>query len=118
MQNKPSSPSTDTLPNSNLNTSALHAKLNNNLFQNESFETVYDQNNTNNEIFHEEEKNRKINTPFYDPMTWVKANFFLTDQRVLFGTWNGVFTTIILNVFGVIMYLRSGWMVANFKHFI
>jgi len=32
---------------------------------------------------------------------------------VLFGTWDGVFTSCLINVFGVIVFLRSGWIVAQ-----
>ena len=32
---------------------------------------------------------------------------------MLFGTWDGVFTTVIVNIFGVIVLLRSGWLVAQ-----
>lgn len=64
------------------------------------------------EIFHKEQE--KLNYhEWADPMSWLRDNFFLADKRVLFGTWNGVFTSIILNIFGVLIYLRAGWMVAN-----
>lgn len=56
------------------------------------------------ELFHDDSR---------DHVSWLKANFFLTDQRLLFGTWNGVFTSIVLNVFGILMFLRAGWMVGN-----
>lgn len=56
------------------------------------------------ELFHDDTR---------DHVSWLKANFFLTDQRLLFGTWNGVFTSIVLNVFGVLMFMRAGWMVGN-----
>lgn len=32
---------------------------------------------------------------------------------MLFGTWDGVFTSCLINVFGVIVFLRSGWIVAQ-----
>ncbi|XP_065196095.1 solute carrier family 12 member 8-like [Sycon ciliatum] len=41
---------------------------------------------------------------------WWKANFFVKEP-LLFGTWDGVFTTCMLNIFGVIVFLRVGWMV-------
>ena len=41
---------------------------------------------------------------------WWKANFFVKEP-VLFGTWDGVFTTCMINIFGVIVFLRVGWMV-------
>lgn len=43
---------------------------------------------------------------------WWKSNFFIS-QPVLFGTWDGVFTSCLLNIFGVIVFLRSGWIVAQ-----
>ncbi|KAB0801518.1 hypothetical protein PPYR_05872 [Photinus pyralis] len=43
---------------------------------------------------------------------WWKSNFFIS-QPVLFGTWDGVFTSCLINIFGVIVFLRSGWMVAQ-----
>lgn len=43
---------------------------------------------------------------------WWKTNFFIS-QPVLFGTWDGVFTSCMINVFGVIVFLRSGWIVAQ-----
>ncbi|CAD7077678.1 unnamed protein product [Hermetia illucens] len=43
---------------------------------------------------------------------WWRTNFFIS-QPVLFGTWDGVFTSCLINVFGVIVFLRSGWMVAQ-----
>ncbi|XP_055379772.1 solute carrier family 12 member 8 [Condylostylus longicornis] len=43
---------------------------------------------------------------------WWRTNFFIT-QPVLFGTWDGVFTSCLINVFGVIVFLRSGWIVAQ-----
>lgn len=43
---------------------------------------------------------------------WWKSNFFVS-QPVLFGTWDGVFTSCLINVFGVIVFLRSGWIVGQ-----
>lgn len=43
---------------------------------------------------------------------WWKSNFFIS-QPVLFGTWDGVFTSCLINIFGVIVFLRSGWIVAQ-----
>jgi len=34
-------------------------------------------------------------------------------KRVLFGTFTGVFTPTLLTIFGVIMYVRTGWCVGN-----
>ncbi|XP_054268188.1 solute carrier family 12 member 8 isoform X2 [Macrosteles quadrilineatus] len=43
---------------------------------------------------------------------WWKSQFFIS-QPVLFGTWDGVFTSCLINIFGVIVFLRSGWLVAQ-----
>lgn len=43
---------------------------------------------------------------------WWKSNFFISEP-VLFGQWDGVFTSCLINIFGVIVFLRSGWMVAQ-----
>ncbi|XP_023174570.1 solute carrier family 12 member 8 [Drosophila hydei] len=43
---------------------------------------------------------------------WWRSNFLIS-QPVLFGTWDGVFTSCLINVFGVIVFLRSGWIVAQ-----
>ncbi|XP_042908666.1 solute carrier family 12 member 8 [Parasteatoda tepidariorum] len=43
---------------------------------------------------------------------WWKANFFLSEP-VLFGVWDGVFTSCMINLFSVIIFLRVGWIVGN-----
>ncbi|XP_063679331.1 solute carrier family 12 member 8-like isoform X2 [Bolinopsis microptera] len=43
---------------------------------------------------------------------WWKANFFIR-KPILFGTWDGVFTSCMLNIFGLVVFLRAGWMVGN-----
>lgn len=43
---------------------------------------------------------------------WWKSNFFISEP-VLFGQWDGVFTSCLINIFGVIVFLRSGWIVAQ-----
>ncbi|XP_052224704.1 solute carrier family 12 member 8-like [Dreissena polymorpha] len=43
---------------------------------------------------------------------WWKANFFIS-QPVLFGTWDGVFTSCMMNLLGVVIFLRMGWIVGN-----
>lgn len=43
---------------------------------------------------------------------WWKSQFFVS-QPVLFGMWDGVFTSTLINIFGVIVFLRSGWLVAQ-----
>ncbi|XP_076307134.1 solute carrier family 12 member 8 [Tachypleus tridentatus] len=57
-----------------------------------------------NELFHEDQ--------ISDSKPWWKANFFLSEP-VLFGTWDGVFTSCMINLFGVIVFLRTGWIVGN-----
>ncbi|XP_057593811.1 solute carrier family 12 member 8 [Hippopotamus amphibius kiboko] len=34
-------------------------------------------------------------------------------EPVLFGTWDGVFTSCMINMFGVVLFLRTGWLVGN-----
>lgn len=55
-----------------------------------------------NEIFAEDQNDKP----------WWRTNFFIS-QPVLFGTWDGVFTSVLINIFGVIVFLRSGWIVAQ-----
>ncbi|CAG2170003.1 unnamed protein product [Oppiella nova] len=43
---------------------------------------------------------------------WWKSNFFLS-QPILFGTWDGVYTSCVIHLFGVITFLRAGWLVGN-----
>ncbi|XP_076818287.1 solute carrier family 12 member 8-like isoform X2 [Clavelina lepadiformis] len=43
---------------------------------------------------------------------WWKSQFFVVEP-VLFGTWDGVFTSCLINIFGVVLFLRTGWMVGN-----
>uniref|UniRef100_H2ZMB5 Solute carrier family 12 member 8 n=1 Tax=Ciona savignyi TaxID=51511 RepID=H2ZMB5_CIOSA len=43
---------------------------------------------------------------------WWKSQFFVIEP-VLFGTWDGVFTSCLINIFGVVLFLRTGWMVGN-----
>ncbi|WKX96016.1 hypothetical protein Q1695_012462 [Nippostrongylus brasiliensis] len=45
-------------------------------------------------------------------MPWWQRNFLL-NQPVLFGTWDGVFTTVMVNIFGIIVFLRMGWIVGT-----
>ncbi|XP_046999272.1 solute carrier family 12 member 8 isoform X1 [Schistocerca americana] len=55
-----------------------------------------------NELFAEEQGDKP----------WWKSNFFISEP-VLFGQWDGVFTSCLINIFGVIVFLRSGWIVAQ-----
>ncbi|XP_036424892.1 solute carrier family 12 member 8 isoform X1 [Colossoma macropomum] len=43
---------------------------------------------------------------------WWKVKLFVWEP-VLFGTWDGVFTTCMINIFGVVLFLRTGWLVGN-----
>ncbi|XP_052764881.1 solute carrier family 12 member 8-like [Mya arenaria] len=43
---------------------------------------------------------------------WWKSNFFIS-VPVLFGTWDGVFTSCMINLLGVVIFLRMGWIVGN-----
>ncbi|GFQ85409.1 solute carrier family 12 member 8 [Trichonephila clavata] len=56
------------------------------------------------ELFHEDQL--ASNKP------WWKTNFFLSEP-VLFGVWDGVFTSCMINLFSVIIFLRVGWIVGN-----
>lgn len=47
----------------------------------------------------------------FDSFRW-RTHFFIS-QPTLFGKWDGVFTTCMVNIFGVIVFLRSGWIVAQ-----
>ncbi|XP_076033037.1 solute carrier family 12 member 8-like [Oratosquilla oratoria] len=55
-----------------------------------------------NELFAEEKGDR----------AWWKSQFFVS-ERVLFGTWDGVFTSCMVNLVGVIVFLRAGWVVGQ-----
>lgn len=37
-------------------------------------------------------------------------------EPVLFGTWDGVFTTCMINIFGVVLFLRTGYLVVGIPH--
>uniref|UniRef100_A0A8C7HVQ1 Solute carrier family 12 member 8 n=1 Tax=Oncorhynchus kisutch TaxID=8019 RepID=A0A8C7HVQ1_ONCKI len=43
---------------------------------------------------------------------WWRVKLFVWEP-VLFGTWDGVFTTCMINIFGVVLFLRTGWLVGN-----
>lgn len=58
------------------------------------------------DLFDEDQRDQVSEKP------WWKANFFVREP-VLFGTWDGVFTSCMLNIFGVVIFLRTGWMVGN-----
>ncbi|KAM6970570.1 solute carrier family 12 member 8 [Aplochiton taeniatus] len=59
------------------------------------------------DLFHEEAQgSRGVSLP------WWKVRLFVWEP-VLFGTWDGVFTTCMINIFGVVVFLRSGFLVGN-----
>ncbi|XP_034740855.1 solute carrier family 12 member 8 isoform X2 [Etheostoma cragini] len=43
---------------------------------------------------------------------WWKIKMFVWEP-VLFGTWDGVFTTCMINIFGVVLFLFTGYLVGN-----
>lgn len=47
---------------------------------------------------------------------WWKIKLFVWEP-VLFGTWDGVFTTCMINIFGVVLFLRSGYLVVRLQTF-
>ncbi|XP_060786201.1 solute carrier family 12 member 8 isoform X2 [Neoarius graeffei] len=59
------------------------------------------------ELFHENAQGSPMNV-----QPWWKAKLFVWEP-VLFGTWDGVFTTCMINIFGVVLFLRTGWLVGN-----
>ncbi|XP_041118179.1 solute carrier family 12 member 8-like [Polyodon spathula] len=59
------------------------------------------------ELFHED---AQVSQAQGQP--WWKVQLFVWDP-VLFGTWDGVFTTCMINIFGVVLFLRTGWLVGN-----
>lgn len=46
------------------------------------------------------------------PQPWWKIQLFVWEP-VLFGTWDGVFTSCMINIFGVVLFLRTGWLVVS-----
>nr|XP_019945286.1 PREDICTED: solute carrier family 12 member 8-like [Paralichthys olivaceus] len=47
---------------------------------------------------------------------WWRIKVFVWEP-VLFGTWDGVFTTCMINIFGVVLFLRTGYLVVR-SHFV
>ncbi|KAI1703505.1 amino acid permease domain-containing protein [Ditylenchus destructor] len=43
---------------------------------------------------------------------WWQKNFLL-QQPTLVNAWNGVFPTVIVNIFGIVIFLRMGWVVGT-----
>ncbi|XP_072469849.1 solute carrier family 12 member 8 isoform X2 [Notamacropus eugenii] len=60
------------------------------------------------ELFHEEAHQDSL----AQPQPWWKIQLFVWEP-VLFGTWDGVFTSCMINIFGVVLFLRTGWLVGN-----
>uniref|UniRef100_A0A8B9GGG2 Solute carrier family 12 member 8 n=1 Tax=Amazona collaria TaxID=241587 RepID=A0A8B9GGG2_9PSIT len=60
------------------------------------------------ELFHEEAQ--QVSQTQTKP--WWKIQLFMWEP-VLFGTWDGVFTSCMINIFGVVLFLRTGWLVGN-----
>ncbi|XP_036424909.1 solute carrier family 12 member 8 isoform X2 [Colossoma macropomum] len=59
------------------------------------------------ELFHENAQGSQMHA-----QPWWKVKLFVWEP-VLFGTWDGVFTTCMINIFGVVLFLRTGWLVGN-----
>ncbi|EPQ11996.1 Solute carrier family 12 member 8 [Myotis brandtii] len=60
------------------------------------------------ELFHEAAQQGVL----AQPQPWWKVQLFVWEP-VLFGTWDGVFTSCMINIFGVVLFLRTGWLVGN-----
>ncbi|XP_076974202.1 solute carrier family 12 member 8 isoform X2 [Tamandua tetradactyla] len=60
------------------------------------------------ELFHQEAQQDAL----AQPQPWWKIQLFVWEP-VLFGTWDGVFTSCMINIFGVVLFLRTGWLVGN-----
>nr|XP_027199966.1 solute carrier family 12 member 8-like [Dermatophagoides pteronyssinus] len=64
-----------------------------------------------NELYDDHEKQSE-----FSRQHWWQSEFLLgteTHGPVLFGTWNGVFVTTVVHLFGVLSFLRLGWLVGN-----
>ncbi|KAE8299451.1 Solute carrier family 12 member 8 [Larimichthys crocea] len=76
------------------------------------------------ELLKEQVPNTNANTHVYDlfhedaqgfqqsSQPWWRIKLFVWEP-VLFGTWDGVFTTCMINIFGVVLFLRTGYLVGN-----
>ncbi|KAM4608497.1 solute carrier family 12 member 8 [Polymixia lowei] len=68
-------------------------------------------NNTNtthtHDLFHEDAQGFQQSS-----QPWWRVKLFVWEP-VLFGTWDGVFTTCMINIFGVVLFLRTGYLVGN-----
>ncbi|XP_037645296.1 solute carrier family 12 member 8 [Sebastes umbrosus] len=73
-------------------------------------EGVPDVTNTNthvHDLFHEDAQGLQQSS-----QPWWRIKLFVWEP-VLFGTWDGVFTTCMINIFGVVLFLRTGYLVGN-----
>lgn len=59
------------------------------------------------DLFHEDAQVAQLQS-----QPWWKIQLFVWEP-VLFGTWDGVFTSCMINIFGVVLFLRTGWLVGN-----
>ncbi|XP_042350015.1 solute carrier family 12 member 8 isoform X2 [Plectropomus leopardus] len=59
------------------------------------------------DLFHEDAQGSQQSS-----QPWWRIKLFGWDP-VLFGTWDGVFTTCMINIFGVVLFLRTGYLVGN-----
>ncbi|VCW99311.1 unnamed protein product, partial [Gulo gulo] len=60
------------------------------------------------ELFHEAAQQGEL----AQRQPWWKSQLFVWEP-VLFGTWDGVFTSCMINIFGVVLFLRTGWLVVS-----
>ncbi|XP_070694142.1 solute carrier family 12 member 8 [Pempheris klunzingeri] len=59
------------------------------------------------DLFHEDAQGLQQSS-----QPWWRIKVFVWEP-VLFGTWDGVFTTCMINIFGVVLFLRTGYLVGN-----
>uniref|UniRef100_A0A7N6AIV9 Solute carrier family 12 member 8 n=1 Tax=Anabas testudineus TaxID=64144 RepID=A0A7N6AIV9_ANATE len=59
------------------------------------------------DLFHEDAQGLQ-----HSSRPWWRIKLFVWEP-VLFGTWDGVFTTCMINIFGVVLFLRTGYLVGN-----
>ncbi|XP_055009161.1 solute carrier family 12 member 8 isoform X2 [Boleophthalmus pectinirostris] len=59
------------------------------------------------ELFHEDAQGFQLSS-----QPWWRIKLFVWEP-VLFGTWDGVFTSCMINIFGVVLFLRTGYLVGN-----
>ncbi|KAI4805702.1 hypothetical protein KUCAC02_010301 [Chaenocephalus aceratus] len=66
---------------------------------------VTDTNSHIHDLFHEDAQGLQLSS-----QPWWRIKLFVWEP-VLFGTWDGVFTTCMINIFGVVLFLRTGFLV-------